>query len=250
MSDRIVCSTAPGSVEGPGADADVEGSGLRRAQRGPAAAVRDFIETSTPVINGENASVTVPHTLGRAPLIDGSVGIRVGKGFGIGVGYSQFTDTETAMFSAQIPNPIVFNSLRTASASPGEMIHRESAVHVQLLWMMPISDRFDVAAILGPSFIAVTQDLFRGITTIDPAPPFATVTISSIQMERQSKTVPALTIGTDIAYRVTRQLGAGLFLRFSRVSGGNVDLPASGGDGNIGVDAGGLQAGAGLRVRF
>jgi hypothetical protein len=31
-----------------------------------------FIETSTPVINGENASVTVPHTLGRTALIDGS----------------------------------------------------------------------------------------------------------------------------------------------------------------------------------
>ena len=50
--------------------------------------------------------------------------------------------------------------------------------------------------------------------------------------------------------RVTRLVGAGGFLRFSRLSGGNVDLPSGTGEGTVSVDAGGLQLGAGLRIRF
>jgi hypothetical protein len=209
-----------------------------------------FTETSTPVINGEIASIAVPHTISRSAIIDGSVGVRVVKNFGIGVGYWNLKNTETATLSAQIPNPIVFNSPRTASASTGELTHRESTVSVQLLWMLPVSAKFDVAAIVGPAFISVAQDLVRGITTTEGAPLFGTVAISSVQTQKQSKIATALMVGTDLTYRFTRQVGAGGFVRFNRLSNGTIDLPAAGGDGVVSVSAGGFQLGAGLRVRF
>jgi hypothetical protein len=209
-----------------------------------------FTETSTPVINGEIASIVVPHTVGSSPLIDASIGVRVAKNFGIGVGYWNLKSTDSATLTAQIPNPIIFNSPRTASASTGDLTHRESTVSVHLLWMLPVSAKFDVAAILGPAFISVAQDLVRGITTTEGAPLFGTVAISSVQTQKQSKTATALMVGTDLTYRFTRQIGAGGFVRFNRLSNGTIDLPAASGDGVVSVKAGGFQLGAGLRIRF
>lgn len=209
-----------------------------------------FTESSTPTINGETASITVPHSVGSGRFIDVAGGARVWSQFGIGVGYSRFSTSETATITAQVPNPIFFNSPRTASATTGNLIHRESAVHVLLLWMKPVSNRVDFMAVLGPSFLTVTQDLSGGITTSEGAPPFGTVTISAAPPQQASKSVLALNVGTDLTVRFTRQMGVGGFVRYLRVSSNNVDLPVAGSQGTVSVAAGGVQLGVGFRVRF
>jgi hypothetical protein len=209
-----------------------------------------FTESSAPTINGETGSITVPHSVGRGPFIDAAGGARVWEEYGIGVGYSRFSTSETARVTAQVPNPIVFNSLRTASATTGNLIHTESALHVLLLWMTPVSNRVDFTAMLGPSFLTVTQDLSGGITTSESPPPFATVTISAAPPQHASKSVLALNAGADLTVRVSRQTGFGGFVRYLRASGHNVDVPVAGSQGTVSVAAGGVQLGVGFRVRF
>jgi opacity protein-like surface antigen len=212
---------------------------------------RTFTETTTPLVYGENATITVPHSIGARGFFDASGGIRVWKHFGIGVGYSLLKATETTTITALVPNPIVFNSLRQATASTGDLTHTESVIHVQLVWMMPVSEKLHVAAILGPSFFMVKQDLVSSLTTTEGAPPlFPTVTIASVQTQQQSKNSPAVTVGADIAYFMAERWGLGGFVRYSRLSGGNIEVPTPDGQGAIAVAAGGTQVGVGLRVRF
>ncbi len=232
------------------AQAPSEDKGFVAFNLGLQAQSQTFTESSTPTIYGETASITLPHTVGGGPFIDVAGGARVGSQFGIGVGYSRFSNSETATVTAQVPNPIIFNSPRTASATTGNLAHTESAVHVLLLWMMPLSDRVDFMAVLGPSFLTVTQDLSGGITTSEGAPPFGTVTISAAPPQQASNSVLALNVGTDLTVRFTRQVGVGGFVRYLRVSGSSVDLPVAGSQGTFSVAAGGVQLGFGLRVRF
>lgn len=211
---------------------------------------RSFTEISAPLIYDENTLVTVPHTVSGGLVVDVSGGIRVWKNLAIGIGFARFgASNETPTLAAMIPNPLIFNSPRSADAIAGEMSHSESAIHLQFLWMIPVSNKIEVGASLGPSFVSVKQDLVSGFTTTEGAPPFSTVTIASVATSAQSKGGAAMTAGVDATYLIARRMGAGGFMRYSRLSGGEVYLPGSGA-GTISVSAGGFQAGAGLRIRF
>jgi hypothetical protein len=205
-----------------------------------------FSEVSTPVIYGENASITVPHNIGSGLLFDLSAGYRVWKNLAVGLGYSHFSDSEKTTVSAEVPNPIIFGSPRSASATTGNLSHSESAVHVQVLWNFPLTDKIEVAAIVGPSFFKVGQDLVSDITTQEGPVPFGTVTITSVGVVSESKWATGVSAGLDATYLLKPKIGVGGFIRFS---GASADLPTTGG-GTISVDAGGFQMGAGLRYRF
>jgi hypothetical protein len=214
---------------------------------GAQAQSRSFTEISTPIIYGENASITVPHSIGSGILIDIAGGIRVWRNLAIGAGFSTFGNDETATVAAQIPHPITFGNLRPASASTGELGHRETAIHVHALWMIPVSDKIEVAAVGGPSFYSVKQDLVEGVgLTEGAAPAFSTVTITEVRTESVSEWAVGFTVGMDGTYLVTPDLGAGAFIRYS---GASADLPTAGG-GTVSLDVGGFQLGLGLRVRF
>lgn len=208
---------------------------------------RSFTEISTPVIYGENALVTVPHDVGGGLFIDVAGGVRLWRNLAIGVGFSSFGDQETPTLAGEIPSPLVFGSPRVAVTSTGELKHSETAVHLHALWMIPISDKIELAAMGGPSFYKIEQDFVSGITVSEGAiPPFASVTISSVTTQTESKRAAGFTAGADMTYLITRRFGAGAFVRYSAAS---VDLPTAGA-GTVTVDAGGFQIGAGLRVRF
>jgi len=229
---------------------DWQDRGFVNANVGIQARPDAFTQTTTPVIYGEPASIVVPVALGRSPLFDVSAGLRVWENFGVSVGYSHLSRSAATTVTAVVPNPVLVNQPRTAAAAAGELAHTESVVHLSMLWMYPFSPKFDVAGLLGASIFMVSQDLITGVTIAEGAPPFTSVSIASTRTASASNTAPALTIGADATYRITRQFGAGLFVRYSRLNGGrvSVDDPTSG--AAIPVSAGGLQAGVGLRARF
>jgi len=207
---------------------------------------QDFTELSTPVIYGENASISVPHTISSGLLFDIGGVVRVWKNLGVGLSYSHFSDSDAPTVAAQIPNPLLIGQPRSASASAGDLSHSENGVHILIAWMFPLTDKFRVAAMAGPSFINVSQDLVTGITAQESAPPYTTVTINSVSTESTSGTAKGVNAGIDATYQVTTSVDLGVFGRFA---GGSVDLEPSTGN-TISIDAGGFQLGAGLRYRF
>ena len=224
-----------------------EDTGYVMVNAGLQAQSRSFTEISTPLIYGENALVTVPHEVSSGLFFDVAGGVRAWRNLGVGVGFSRFSDEEAPTLRAEVPNPLIFGSPRNAVASTGELKHSETAVHLHALWMIPISDKIELAAMGGPSFYKIEQDFVAGIAVSEGVlPPFTSVTITSVTTKTESKRTTGFTAGADLTYLITRQLGAGAILRYSAAS---VDLPTAGA-GTVTVDAGGLQIGAGLRVRF
>jgi hypothetical protein len=207
---------------------------------------REFVEASTPVIYAENALITVPHSVSGGLLVDFGGGWRIWRNLAIGAGFSRFADSETPTLTAEIPHPLSFGSLRPATASTGKLSHSETAIHLNALWMFPISDKFEIGAFIGPSFYKISQDFVGGLSTVEGGLPFGTVTISSIDLVSESKRATGVNVGVDGTYLINKNFGAGAFLRFA---GASADLVTAGG-GTVTVDAGGIQIGGGLRYRF
>jgi hypothetical protein len=206
---------------------------------------RDFDEVSAPEINGDPATITVPHSIGSGAFPDFAVGYRLWENLGVHVGYSYFSKSETPTLSAQIPHPVVVGQSRTATASAGELSHSESAFHTHLVWMIPLSEEIELAVLVGPSFYNITQSFVETVTVVE-TPPYTSVSISGVQQIEQSDTAVAFTAGLDGTYRLTPRFGIGAFFRYS---GASSDMPLSGGN-SVTVEAGGIQIGGGLRVRF
>ena len=210
---------------------------------------QSFTESATPTIYGEASSIQTPHMIDEAGVFDVSGGVRVAGNFGLGAAYSYLSTSESPTVTAQIPNPLFYNSPRTTTGSAGSLTHAESAVHIQAVWMVLASNKIDVAFSGGPSIFSVSQDLVSDDIAnglVEGAPPYSSVTLSAVPVVRQKKTAMGFNVGADVTYMFVRQFGAGVFLRYTAAS---VDLPTAGG-GEVSVDAGGFQIGGGLRVRF
>jgi hypothetical protein len=255
-SRRIACAVLAGAAVIAGSSTayaqsdEWQDKGFVNVNVGVQARPDTFTETSSPVIYGEPGAIVVPVALGRSPLFDVSAGMRVWENLGLSAGYSRLSRTATPTVTAVVPNPVLVNQPRTASAAVGELAHTESVVHLSMLWMFPFSPKFDVAAVVGASIFTVSQDFVAGVTPTEGAPPFSTVSIASARTASASNTAPALTIGADATYRVTRRFGAGLFVRYSRLNGGRINIDDPSGGSTIAASAGGMQAGLGLRARF
>lgn len=213
---------------------------------GLALASQPFVETSTPIIYDERASLVTAHDPGTGFIkIDLAGGVRVWGHLGVGAGYTTFNTTETATVTAHVPHPTRFGQPRSATAdAPFE--HTESAIHVQAIWMLPITERIDLAFSGGPSWVTVKQDLVAGIAIEETSPTFATVAISKVMLVNQSDTVIGFNAGADATYFLTPMVGVGLTFRYIA---GSVEFPQASG-GSVGLDAGGLQLGVGIRIRF
>lgn len=209
---------------------------------------RSFTQTSTPVIYEENATITIPHAISSGLFFDVSGGARVWQNFGAGIAYSRFTDKESPTLTAQIPNPLFFAFPRSVSLQTGELKREESAVHVQFLWMLPVSNKIEIAGFFGPSFYNVKQGLATLSLTdiIEGPPPFGTVTVRQATLSQADESKTGFNVGLDGTYRITNLYGVGGFIRFA---GTSIDLALPGG-GTETVDVGGLQLGGGLRIRF
>jgi hypothetical protein len=206
---------------------------------------RTLSEVARPEIYGEAATITVDHEVGALPIIDVMAGFRVSGSLGIGVGFSRLGDSDSPAVSALVPHPFAFDQPRAATATADDLAHSETAVHIALLWMSPITEDFELTTMVGPSFYTVKQDVVGGLGLSEGAG-FSTVTINSVTTSSESESGVGFIAGLDGTYLVTPTIGVGVFARFSRAS---VDIPVAGG-GTMETTAGGFQVGAGLRFRF
>lgn len=252
---RLILGFALLAVSAPPVDAQMlrwEDRGYFTFSLGIQPQSRDFVEASTPQIYRENASINVPHSISSGIFIDLSAGARVWQNLGAGIGFSRFADTDAPTLTAQIPHPLFFAQPRSVSSPAGELKRSESVIHLQAVWVLPVSNKIELAAFGGPSIFNVKQ----GLATLSQADivegdsPFRTVAVSKVTTSSPSETAMGFNLGVDGTYLITTmrniKWGAGGFIRFS---GASVDFPTPGG-GTLKLDAGGFQIGGGTRVRF
>jgi len=172
-------------------------------------------------------------------------GLRVWKNLAIGVAYTRWTDTQVATASVSAPHPILFDTLRTASASVDDLGHEEDAIHLQALLILPFNDRVELTVGGGPTLFGVKHDFVTSVGFTEGAAPYSSIALSSPKLVNGDENTTGFNLSGELAVYVSKNVGAAAFYRYSKgtatfdVGGSSVDL-----------DAGGSQFGGGLRLRF
>ena len=194
--------------------------------------------------NVETATVAVEYPGRSAGVGDGSLGVRLWKGLGLGVAVSTASRTGSADLDARLPHPLLFERPRSLTGSQSGIRSSELGVHTHLLYMLPVTARVALVLSGGPSVVRLTQDLVAGLT-YDDTYPFDEVTFRNAPARRAKASATGLNAGVDLRWMFTRSIGLGGLVRYSRAT---VDLNA---DARIvQVRAGGAQAAVGMRVTF
>ncbi len=206
----------------------------------------------------EQGSTTSSQTITfkKPKAFDVSGGVRVWWNLGVGVGYSSSSTLGDGVVSASVPHPLVYNMPRTAGGTMSGLDHFESAFHVSAIYVAKLPMNFEVAVSAGPSFFKVSQDTIGAIgeDSIGPeASPYTTITLTQPKVIATTANKTGFNVGVDVAYfsnlsvSILSNVGVGVFVKYA---GTTIDLKPEGSATPISMKLGGVQAGAGLRIRF
>ena len=213
-----------------------------------------FNDTSTFDIYNEKGAVAAAHSIGGGTLFDFSVGTRVWKSLSVGIGYSTLKNFNEATMIVRVPHPGIFGQSRTATASVPDLEHSENVVHLQFIWKIPLTSKFDIAVSAGPSFFTVRQTVaaVQAPQDIRDQAPFTSVTITTVSLTDVKDSPVGVNVGVDGTYLIRTIKGIGIGVGgFVRYAGASLDLPTPlGMTRDTELKAGGPQGGAGLRFRF
>jgi hypothetical protein len=193
----------------------------------------------------EQGSYDIVRRVGGGGAFDIGGAYRLRGSLAVGLGVTRFADTANGVVAGSVPHPLFFNRPRAFALQAPGLRHRETAIHLQAIWWVPVTNEWDVAVSVGPSFFSVTQTQVAEVQFAEVGAPWDAVDASVASRADRRASGAGFNIGADTSYMLSRMLGAGLTLRYTR---GFVDMPSAG--GGVSVDAGGFQIGAGLRVRF
>jgi len=193
-----------------------------------------------------SASSTSTFTSGR--LFDVGVGFRLWKNLSVGTSYHQEQNDADAAISGTAPHPIFFNTPRSFTATATAMERKESAVHAQFGWMVPIGSRLDFLVFGGPSFFRLQQDVLSKVTIEEVGAPYTSIKVTGTR-ETRKKSSTGYNVGVDMTYIAWQndsvRLGGGLFVRYATADTTVLMLQTE-----QPTTVGGLQFGFGGRIRF
>jgi hypothetical protein len=195
--------------------------------------------TSAFDIYGEQGAFATAQQVNGSGFFDMSGGYLVWDNLTLGLGYSAMTDKTDAGVAASVPHPAVRGQSRPVSASAPGLKNTQNALHLFGAWMMPMTDKIDLALSFGPSIFFVKQEL-PVISASDIAEPGPSIT--GVGTRSAKKTTAGINIGVDATYMVTKRIGAGVLARYTW---GSASL-----EGADKLTVGGPQIAAGVRFRF
>jgi hypothetical protein len=214
-----------------------------------------FTDSSTFNIYNESGAVASAHAIGGGTLFDIGIGARrVWKDLGVGLAYSRIKNFNEAAISVRVPHPALFGQSRTATVTAADLEHSENAVHLQFMWMIPLTNKFHLAVMAGPSFFTVRQTVatVQAPQDITDVAPFTSVTINNVSLTDVKDSPVGFNVGVDGTYLIRTIRGVGIGLGgFVRYAGASLDLDIPAGvtrDNDL--ETGGPQGGIGLRLRF
>ena len=202
-------------------------------------------------VNVEEGTLTADYEGGQLSGVDLSIGMRVWKNFGVGGGVSAFRGGSfsgkgiSADVSARVPHPIHYDRLRDVSGSGAGLAKTEIGLHLQAMWLIPLTKRLSVTVFAGPTAFAVERDIIIGVETQETYP-YDTAEFKGVSAKSVSDSTVGFNAGLDFGFYFSRHIGVGGLLRFSR---GTVYLDVPQAEA-LSVETGGLQSTVGLRIRF
>jgi hypothetical protein len=190
----------------------------------------------------EDGRLTTSDVVPRRPVIGGGLAVRLWKDVGFAVTAEHMSATGSTEVTALLPDPFTFNQPHTLTGLAG-VGRTETAVHVDAAFWPYRSGRWEVLVAGGPSWIRVHQDFVADVSYAQP-PPYTAVTYEGATIVGERRTVLGGNLAGDLTWRLSRHIGAGAVVRFSRAHALFADTGAPA------LVVGGLHAGVGLRVSF
>lgn len=198
---------------------------------------------STPDINNEPAHITTTQTIGHKPVYDVTVGGRVKGHFGVGFGFAYEKNRQGARIGGTVPHPFYFDQPRTLDGST-TLERTDMAVHIHAMWLLPLTETLQMTVFGGPTWFNVNQQAVKTVGLVESYP-YDTVALGDVTTERQKGSRFGANAGFDLSFFFNDHLGIQGLVRYAQ---GTVKLTS--GSATSSVDAGGLQVGAGLRIRY
>lgn len=197
-----------------------------------------------PSNGGEVETVTVDHRVKTAIAFNVGAAARIVRHLWVGVQFAMADAKPGASLTAAVPHPLLFNAPRSVQGSIDNVVHKEQNVHLDVMYALPLGG-IDVKVLAGPTFFNLKQDFVSGVTVTETYP-FDTATFASATTKQLSKSAVGFNAGLDVSRALASRVAIGGLIRYSRA-----DVKFD--DKDIGkhtVQAGGLEAGAGVRLRF
>ena len=186
--------------------------------------------------NGGTGTVAIDDDISGGPMHDVSAAFKPWKYFAIGGGYSRIRSDDFDQYVLTYPSPVAgFLPLTVRAITPG-LDHQEEFVYINALWMKPVTQKFSVTLSGGPAFVTVQQEVPTSANIVGP-------NSFGLAVETQEEKGTGFHAAMDLDYMFTKIAGGGLQMRYIH---GSVDFPNT----SESMSVGGLQIGAGIRVRF
>jgi hypothetical protein len=209
------------------------------------AATEDFSNGGTFTQYLEQANFDSDYEVKPGPQFNVGGGIRLWRGLHAGVAVTRFTRSTPVRVTGAIPHPFFFSRPRSIEGDVTSLKRQETAVHLQARAVFAATPRIQVALFGGPSMFNVNQGVVGGVQ-FSESYPFDTAAFQSATTSVEKKSQVGFNAGGDVAFFFTRHIGVGGSAQFSRAE---VTLPG-GNATDVTTNAGGIQAGAGIRLRF
>ena len=200
---------------------------------------------------GETARLLTREEFRGGGHVDVGGSLRIWRGVLLGASFTQVADSGSAEVSGTVPHPLDVERDRTPSPQTPALTRRERATHAYLAWRIPWRYSLEVEFSAGPSYFSLRQGVVANVTPFEVVgPPFAEVGLQ-VDLGEHTRSGVGYNAGIDVTYMLTPgthmpQVGIGYFVR---VTGGSVSLPMTA-DTRRRVSVGGVQTGAGFRLRF
>jgi hypothetical protein len=186
----------------------------------------------------ENATVDARRNIKGGGFFDLTAGYRIRGNWGAGFSFTRRSSNNDGALTGSIPDQILFERPRSVTSSVAGMKYSETLFAPLFVYTYPMTDKIDVMLLTGPSVGRVTHEIVTDIAVSEGSGgPVLTASRQTIK-----KSFVGFQGGVDVRYLFTRQLGAGVFMRYNGASGNlNSEIESK---------IGGFQVGGGLRVRF
>ncbi|PYQ99013.1 MAG: hypothetical protein DMF96_08680 [Acidobacteria bacterium] len=205
-----------------------------------------FAGSTTKAVYLENAVVGTTYGVRGGQSFDGGVIVRVVGNFGVGVAVSSFVKRQDGAVAGTIPHPFFYNTPRAIAGTAGGLERNELVTHIQAAYVISSAGKVDFALSGGPSFFSVKQGLVSDITYTEQHP-YDSATFATALTTTVGASKIGFNAGADVGVRLSKNVGVGGLVRFSRTS---IEFPLPGATTNVKSDAGGVQVAGGLRLFF
>jgi hypothetical protein len=205
-----------------------------------------FEEDSSYDLNQELATVSAAHEIEPGFVWEFSAGGHVYKQLGFGFAVSYFKRDDGAHVAASLPHPFFFEQPRSVSGDATGLEREELGIHLDAMFLLPLTERFQISVFGGPSFFRLNQELVDSIQVAESYPydeaEFSGVNEGSSGWEWSNV---GYNVGAEASVFFTQYIGVGASIRYS-----DADVEFDRSSGPLQVKVGGLQVGGGLRIRY